>query len=27
MTHRLSQQSLGYVIMRLNQILRGWSNS
>ncbi|WP_433716359.1 group II intron reverse transcriptase/maturase [Nocardia sp. CA-084685] len=26
LTHRLSQQSLSYVIMRLNQILRGWSN-
>ncbi|MEV4234702.1 reverse transcriptase domain-containing protein [Nocardia sp. NPDC049737] len=26
LTHRGSQQSLDYVIMRLNQILRGWSN-
>ncbi|WP_227837059.1 group II intron reverse transcriptase/maturase [Nocardia aurantia] len=26
LTHRQSQQGLGYVIMRLNQILRGWSN-
>ena len=26
LTHRLPQQSLGFVIMRLNQILRGWSS-
>ncbi|MEV2221764.1 group II intron maturase-specific domain-containing protein [Nocardia vinacea] len=26
LTHRGSQQSLEYVIRRLNQILRGWSN-
>ena len=26
LTHRTSQQDLGYVLIRLNQIMRGWAN-